>query len=220
MKKTSTILAVLFIAFFLIMGRSQWFSEIMAQAEIGRHPLYSETMDLSKTGKFKWKVARDSWVYNEYRNGEAELSLVFDRNPEIPSEQYDKKTFPLELKVTAYAVTKDGVRINRLVENWYYKTDEPFSPESKMGSSWGRNKISYIIASVLFYSFEETFLEIDVLTPDPVLAKASPRLKLIGEHDYAIYGHLPMFYLIRDGGLALCLILLAVLAWKLLKKET
>jgi len=89
-----------------------------------------------------------------------------------------------------------------------------------MGTSWGRNEIHYTIASVLFYAFEETFIEIEVLTPDTELAKTTPRLELVGEHDYAIFGHLPMFYLIRDGGLVLCLILLTVLALKLLKKET
>ncbi len=220
MKRIPFVLAILFIAIYLLAGRSHWFSEIFSQAEIGKKPIYSASIDLTRVGKFTWKIPRDNWVFDKYSQGEARLSIVFDRKDEIELWRYKKEHFPLRLKVNAYANTEDQFRLNRQIQNWYFKTNEPFrNKDNIVGSSWGSSTVSYLIAGIYLYSQEDTFVEIEIMTPDSELAKTNPRLKLVGDHDYAIFGHLSFFYLIRDGGLLLCFLFLATIWLKLNKRD-
>jgi hypothetical protein len=85
--------------------------------------------------------------------------------------------------------------------------------------SGGAEKMKYGLAAVQFFPFEETYIEIEVQKPDPNLALANPRLELVGDHDYAIYGHLPLFHFIRDGGLFICLLSLVFIAWDIIKTK-
>jgi hypothetical protein len=48
------------------------------------------------------------------------------------------------------------------------------------------------------YPFEDTYIVVDVLEPDTVLAMARPRLEIFPEHDYAVYEHVGMLRILRD----------------------
>ena len=67
------------------------------------------------------------------------------------------------------------------------------------------------------YPAEAVFTVVTVTTADPLLDRGNPRLKLVGEHDYAVLGHLPELRALRDGGMAVSLLLLiglVTLAWR------
>ena len=67
------------------------------------------------------------------------------------------------------------------------------------------------------YPFEDTFVVVEIVQPDPVLAKANPRLEIVGKHDNAVYEHLRLLRIVRDFVLlflALCVIGLACGALK------
>ena len=96
MRKFITIIAVLFIGLYLLVGRGQWFSEIERQVIVGRDRLFSENIDIGKKGIITWKVPRDEWSYEE---GEARLSILLDRLPNLSAEKYHKENSPLKLKV-------------------------------------------------------------------------------------------------------------------------
>jgi hypothetical protein len=69
---------------------------------------------------------------------------------------------------------------------------------------------------------EDSIIEVSVLVPDAVLAKANPRLKIVGDYDSAVLGHIYTLRLIRGFALILCLASLAVLvffSWQSVSKK-
>ena len=44
----------------------------------------------------------------------------------------------------------------------------------------------------------------------------SPKLRLVPRHDYAVYGHITMFRLIRDGGLIVSFIIVLIFGYMIL----
>src|SRR2546430_9953835 len=101
----------------------------------------------------------------------------------------------LKLKVDAYAITyeptgpgrrMDGFQAPRLIRDGYFRTDEPLTPDARIWESWGES-IELGLGGLHRYPFEDTYVVIEIIQPDPILAKANPRLEIFGEHDYAIY---------------------------------
>jgi len=214
MRKVFYIPATLIIACYLLLGRGQWYSELERQAEIGSHPQYSDVVDINKPHTFTWKIAEADWSQGP---GEAEVSIVFERVGAVPFEKYRKEGMPLKLKIDAYGVGKNGLRASRLIKNWYFTTNEPLSEEAKLWQAFGRQNIEYGLGGVNVYPFEDLFIELTILEPDKSLSVARPKLKIVGKHDHAVYGHITMLRFIRDGGLVLCILLLlsmTVLAWR------
>jgi len=208
------VIAAVFIAMYLFIGRGQWFSELERQAKIGTQKIYSSNVDLSKSDEFVWEIPRDSWAYEE---GEAEFSLVLDRAPNIPTDAYSKDNMLLRVRVDAYAKLENGEQVDRLIKNWYFLTNEPFSPNAHLWESWGNKNIEYGLGGIYVYPFEKVYIKVSVLVPDTKLAKANPRIQLVGKHDYAIFEHITFLRLLRDSGLFLCLtflLVLAAFAWK------
>ncbi len=104
----------------------------------------------------------------------------------------------------------------RLVRNWYFTTDTPLSAEARIWESWGTS-VEIGLCGVQRYPWEDTYIEVEVLQPDLLLAKANPRLQIFGEHDYAVYEHIIILRVIRDGVLlflALCVMGVAYVALK------
>jgi hypothetical protein len=121
-----------------------------------------------------------------------------------------------ETRVQAFAVPRGGSRVDRLIRNWYYTTDEPFSENVHLWSSGGASSIEHGLAGVRLYQFEDLFIVLTITSADPELDKGNPRLTLVGEHDYAVFEHLPFLRAVRDGGLVIavvCLVGLVFLAW-------
>jgi hypothetical protein len=214
MRKTVCVLAIILVGTYLIVGRNFLFAELERQAEVGSHSVISPRLNLSKEGQFVWKVPREKWRYEE---GDSQLSLLLDRSPGLPENSADRSTMGLRLKVEAYAVPQGGKRTDRLIRNWYYSTDEPFSPGARLWAAYGDKGIEYGLGGVRVYPSEDVYVVMNVTVPSPELQMANPRLKLVGEHDYAIFEHLPFLRAIRDVGLAVSLLLLVTivsLAWR------
>lgn len=205
-----------FIALYLFASRPFWFSDLERQINIGKDYIISETLDISRVNTFQWVIPREKWHYKE---GKACLNIIFDRRDDIPIDSFQKEITPLRMKIAAYGVLENNEKINRLIKNWYYLSDEPFSPGSKMGESYGAKTIEYLLAGIDIYPFEKTIIEVKVLAPDEKLAKANPRLQMTGEHDYAVFEHIVVLRIIRDGGLFISLIALSFLTINLLKTK-
>jgi hypothetical protein len=212
-------IALLVIAAYLVALRSDWFTEA-ARSPVGRNPLYSEPLDLRKPQTFTWTVPKDRW---SYRSGKAQLSLALNvfLMREMPQ---DRSQVELRIQVSAFGVRPDGSREDRLVRDSYYCTDEPFSNKGRsLWETWGYGRVGYGLGAVPVKQDEDTEIDIHVTTPDPLLALGNPRLKLVGEHDYAGLPWQWFFLLcLRDGGLAVSLILLAslfLLAWGVGRKR-
>ncbi|MBN1787291.1 MAG: hypothetical protein JW806_02745 [Sedimentisphaerales bacterium] len=214
MKKIIIIISALFVAFYLFASRPHWFSELEQQIDIGKDFITSETVDVSRPNTFRWVIPKEEWNYKE---GRACLNIIFDRKDDIPVDNYDKEVTPLRVRVAAYGILDNNEEANRLIKNWYYLSNEPFSPGLRIGVSWGTKVVEYMLAGIDVYIHEKMVIELEVLTPDEKLAKANPRLQLVGEHDYAVFGHIGVFRIMRDGGLFISIIALLYLVVNAIK---
>ena len=133
MRRRICLIALVAIGGYLFALRTDWFTEA-ARSPRGRNPLYSEAIDLRRPQTITWTVPKDGWVY---RNGRAELSLAL--NVHMMREMLkDREQVELRVKVSAFGVRPDGSREDRLVKDWYYRTDEPFARNgNSLWSAWG-----------------------------------------------------------------------------------
>jgi len=89
--------------------------------------VYNPTMKpikIDTTGDIIWKVPNGAW---NKRKGQAMVSLCFDRVPGLRNEDIRREARPLRLIIEAYVIQKNSSRNNRLIKDWYFVTDEPFS---------------------------------------------------------------------------------------------
>ncbi len=196
----SFLLAVVLVTLYLGAGRSQWFSEMEREVQLATSPLYSDQIDITAPGTIDWAVPLKNWVLTE---GEAHVALEFERDPEIPYERYGQMN--LRVRFGAYAIGQDGSRTKRAIRNWYFTTDEPLSHEARL---WRSGATEFGLGGVWVYPRESLHVTLEVLEPDPVLGRASPRIKIFPKHDYTVLGHTWLPRLLRDGGLVICGILL------------
>jgi hypothetical protein len=213
-RKLFSMIALVIVAGYLLGGRGQWFADVERDARVGGEAVFSEQLDLSTSGTRVWNVPRDDWSFEE---GEAQLSLVIDRVPGLSAEILNRNTLPLRMRVSAYGITESGEQFDRLIRNWYFKTDEPLGPDVRLWSFYSLDEVEHGLAGLLIYPYENTVVSIEIKNPDPMLEVGRPRLKLVGKYDYAVYEHLPILRLVRDGGLAISVMMLlglVVLAWR------
>jgi hypothetical protein len=213
MRRFVCLVAFLTVAAYIWALRTDWFTEA-ARSPLGRNPLYSDRLDLSKPQTISWTVPKDGWIF---RNGMAMLGLAINVH-ELREMPKDRRQVDLRMKVSAFGVRRDGSREDRLIKDWYFVTDEPFSKAGDgLWESWGYGQVEFGLAEVEIKDDEQTVIQIDLTTPDPVLNKGIPRLRLVGYHDYA---GLPLQSLLvkslRDGGFIVSLgflTILFLLAW-------
>jgi hypothetical protein len=208
---------------YLFLTRAFWFSDLERQARVGEDRL-SKPIDISHVDRVVWEIPARNWKYN----GECHVALVLDRRDDIPFDAYRKESMTLRVKVDAYAITNEPAaggnvihgsqQLPRLIRNWYFRTDEPLSPDARIWESSGDASIEFGLCGLHRYHFEDSYVVIEVTRPDRVLAQANPRLQIFGEHDYAVYEHLPMLRVVRDSILVLLAVCTIVLACGALKK--
>lgn len=187
----------------MLAGRNYMFSDFEKAVKISKNSRYSSKIDLGYLHAFSWKIKNDDW---DYQDGTAKIFLVFNRSKNEGNDEYWKKTFPLKVKVDAYAETENNVKANRLIKNYFFPSDEPMAKEAKLWSGWSDEKLEYPLGSVMRFPKEDLTIELTVQEPDTILNKANPRLKIVGDYDPAILGFAPFAKLLRDISLIACLL--------------
>jgi hypothetical protein len=220
LKKAFVVLGAVLLVLYLFVSRSLWFPDLERQVKTGRDRL-SKDIDLSHAQIITWKIKGDDWRYT----GECRVALILDRISDVPSKAYQKESMALKIKMDAYAVTCEptskgttieGIRAPRLIRNWYFLTDSPLSPDARIWESWGE-KVELGLCGVQRYPWEDTFIVLEIVRPDPVLAKANPKLEVGGDYDYAVFEHITPLRIFRDSVLlllGLCVLGLAYVAIK------
>lgn len=212
MKRFFCIVAFLLVALYLWAGWTDWFTRA-ARSSPARNPLFSDPIDLRRCSTVTWKVPKD-WTFRE---GKAHLSLALNvaMLREIPR---DRSQVELRVKVAAYGQEPNGNKADRLIKDWYFTTDEPFSKDGQsLWEQWGLGRAEFGLAGIEVRPDEEMVIELHVTVPDPQLALGNPRLKLVADQGPpAIPMNQLWLQLLHDGGFVLSLILLfglLVLAW-------
>ncbi len=203
MRKIILIMLSLAIASYMIVGRNYMLDGIERHLRISNDVIYSKDIDLCETNTFSWIIKKDDW---DYTNGVAQLFLVFNRNNDETNSEYWEKHFQLKVKINAYAKTENNVKAFRFIKNYFYPTDEPMAKETKLWSGWSDEKLEYPLGSLMRFPMEDLIIELTVQVPDPILNKATPRMKLVGDYDPAVLGFVPFAKLLRDIGLIGCLV--------------
>ncbi|HTM56436.1 MAG TPA: hypothetical protein VL175_20560 [Pirellulales bacterium] len=221
MKKLLVVLGAALLLIYLLASRSLWLADLERRVLIGTHRL-SKEIDVSQPRATEWKISADDWPYE----GEVRVSLILDDLSTIPRDSYEKKSMKLQIKMDAYAITfeptgkgtrVEGLRADRLIRNWYYRTDIPLSPEARIWEGVGGSRHEFGLAGVQRYPWEDTYIVVQIIQGDPVLAAAKPRLEVSGAYDYAVFSHIWPLRIIRDGTLlvlALCVLGLAYVGLK------
>ncbi len=203
----------------LVISRSYYLSDFERHQRIARDAIISPPIDLSKTGIVKFVIKEGQW---SYENGIANLFLIFNRPEVSQTEEYWKKDFKLKIKINAYAITENKLTYPRLSLNYFMPNDEPMAKTTKLWAGWDDRGMEYLLGSVQRFPKEDLIIEVNVTTPDELLAKANPRLKIIGDYDPAVIGYIYMFRLLRDSLLFLCFIALFLLtfySWKYTERQ-
>jgi hypothetical protein len=217
--KTSPILSFLiFIVIAVIILVSYSLREFLHIRVVTEHPTIIENIRIDKEGDYTWKVPNGTW---NSRKGEGRISLLFKMIPEFRGKELmDRSKRSLELRIEVYALRKDGTRIDRLIRNRYFTTDEPFSEAgSRIWGSFGGEEFEYGLAGIWAYPKEDVFIHLRVIHPDTELAVGNPRLKISGNYDYATAPFIILFIMVDFGLLALLLVILLILTFILLMKK-
>ena len=208
MRRVFSAIALLIVIAYLYALWSDWFTNVDL-SHVGKRPIFSEELDLRKAGPIVWAVPRENWIF---RQGEAHLALSLNLNTlrEIPA---NRRQVDLRVKIRAEGRTAGGDWQDRLVRNWYFTTDEPFSLNSGLWESYGQGRYEFGLAGVQVVADEELRITIEVQVPDGQLMTGNPRLKLVAKYDYAAIGPEMFFlFLLREGGFWVSVVIVVVLA--------
>nr|WP_319393637.1 hypothetical protein [uncultured Desulfobacter sp.] len=216
LKKILIGLATVCLIGYIVLSRTFWFSELEKHADIAKNFYYSPIIDLSKTGTFTWHVNRQSWKYNGHF---ARIFLICERSSGMPGENFWSKGYSLKLKIDAYAETENHIRSPRLVINYFFPTDEPMAATNKLWAGWPDERMEYLLGEVTCFQKEELYIHLNIKNPDSFLSKANPRLKIVGDYDPAVMGHIVMARTLRSSFVIICLIALAFLTIQAIRSD-
>lgn len=214
MKKILIIISALLIVAYLLMNRLPLLQKLAHHQEIAKNPYFSKTLDLSKKSVIRLEIKSGEWNYN---NGLANVVLAFERTAVSKDDNYFDKDFKLKLKINAYAITEKKLSYPRLIKNYFMPSDEPMSGKTKLWAGWPDDVMEYRLGNIIRFPNEDLIIELTIEKPDEILAKANPRLKIVGDYDSAAIGYVKILKLIQYIFLILCfgsLIFLVSLSWK------
>lgn len=206
----------------LLTSRRLWLADLENHIQIGNDRL-TRQIDIGQPQTITWKIAGDDWDYT----GEVHIGLVLDEVNGLPRDAYSKDSMKLKLKVNAYAITYepaangrriDGFRADRLIRNWYFKTDRPLSPGARLWESGNGERHEFGLCGLQRYPWEDTYVVVEVEEADPNLQQARPRLEVTGKYDYAVYEHIATLRTIRDFVLTLLGLCVVGLSYAAIRK--
>ncbi len=209
----NTILIILNIIFsgtillYIVVAKAGIFHEARQQLQIARNKHESGPIEISTPNVFIWRITQEDWGYE----GEARLSIVFQRSPSIPFEKYQREQYSLRIKVSARGMPTLSTSYERQIHDWYYNTNDPLSAESKMWAVWSAAEVEYGIAEIFRRSRETLVIEVSVTSPDTVLARAGSKLRIVGEHYASQLPWAAFFSLCDKAGLAICISVLILM---------
>ncbi len=153
---------------------SDWFTAAELNDGANR-PFYTKELDLGEVGTIVWDIPLKRL---EFAHGEAHLSLVLNIYTmlEIPLE---REAVKLRVKVMIQGRHPEKQWEDRLIRDWYYNTDEPFSPAGEgLSVTWGFGRLEYGLAGAKVIPGEELRISMKVQVPDGLLMTGYPRLRL------------------------------------------
>jgi hypothetical protein len=207
MRAIFSLTAAVLVALYLFALWSDWFTWAEFAVE-GRRPLYSDNIDLRKSGPIVWSLPPEK---NRFAQKEAHLglSLNLETLKEIPRDRHQVQ---LRVKMSAEGRTPGGEWQNRLIKDWYFTTDEPFSERCSIWESYGMGQLEYGLAGIEIVPDEELRITLDVQVPDARLMSGNPRMSLVGKHDYAAtMPEILAIWILKNGGIIVSLLLLFTL---------
>jgi hypothetical protein len=214
MKKILIIISALLIGAYLLMNRFPLLQKLEYHQAIANNQYFSKTLDLSKVNVTKFEIKRGDWSYD---HGLANIVLAFNRPDVSKDDNYWNKDFKLKVKVNAYAIDENKISFPRLMKNYFMPSDEPMSEKTKLWAGWPDDTMEYKLGSIMRFPNEDLIIELSIETPDAILSKANPRIKIVGDYDSAATGYVNILKLVQYIFLTLCfgsLIILFFLSWK------
>ena len=124
MRKHFCVIAFIFLTGDLWKNRGALFNEAEHQFRIGSNPAISPTLISFNTDTIAWTVPTETLMLRE---GEGTISLVCTASDDLLWDELRKVLSSSGLEIRATARMDDGTKVDRLVRNWYYTTDQPFS---------------------------------------------------------------------------------------------
>jgi len=168
--------------------------ELKHTDDVASKPTVIPNIEITEKGDYDFKISNGTW---NSRKGKAKVSLLFDRVPQLKDEKLQREDRPLRLNIAVYAISKDGTRIDRLIHDGYFTTNEPFSKAGEhLWSSWSSAEFEYGLAGFWANPKENVFIHIQITEPDARLALGNPRLIVSGDYDYAALPRIRLFLLI------------------------
>lgn len=153
---------------------SDWFTAAELN-DIANRPLYSKELDLGEVGTIVWDIPPERLALAQ---GKAHLSLALNIYTmlEIPLERDAVK---LRVKIMIQGRQPEKQWEDRLIRDWYFNTDEPFSPAGEgLSRTWGYGRLEYGLAGAILVPGEELRVTLQVQVPDGLLMTGHPRLRL------------------------------------------
>lgn len=208
MNRLLVIISSLVITCYLIWGRYNIFSDLEEQVTYAKNVYYSNVIDLDIKNSFNIDPGK---YFDEFNTDKFIVLLECERTDVMNGEGFWKNKYSLKMRITAFAKTDNDIISNRLVQNFFYPTDEPMRDNDMLWNGWPDDKMEYPLGEVFVFPNEKIFMRIDVLVPDLFLNKANPRIKIVAKYDESLIGPYLYLKLFRDCGLLLSLICLGFL---------
>lgn len=201
----------------MVFSWTQWFGELIKHLQHSRNARYSGPIEVTRSHKQSWTIQQKELP----SIGELEVYLSMNYDAAIFEHAV---TSPLQTQLAAKAVIENQIEQDRLVRNYFFTCT---GPEKLGGGSnvWlartDDGKMEYILGHVLAFPLEDLVIDLTIVTPDPLLEKLTPRIKIVPIYDSAAIPWAGVVRFLSIILLSLSLIAtfcLAVLAWETQKK--
>ena len=198
-KRILVVLSGIVLTGYLVLCMPHWLKDYRHHIVARDNPLYSEPLDLSKPNTFTWNIKAQDW----YNPLDSWVSIYLDTQPSIA----DSKLLNLRARIEAKEIG-DKRNFDRL-QFTNSLPDNAYPPEKGMAD--GK------MANMIFRGGRDYQITLRVFTPDPLLSKANPRLKIQADYDHKIVGGYEFFQMTLYLILALSFLALGYLfreAWR------
>jgi len=206
-------LAALLLGGILIANHFLWFDHINEQVRRSNQSFKSDIIDLTKKGRIEWVISSEALpnLVNEILV--INLSLSRQDDPRI---QFGKEN-QLKLALAVEAEAPGIANTNRLIETSFTPTNRPTDNRPNVWAGWGGSRAEYLLGYTTLFAYDKLKVTLEVIEPDPRLAKVQPRLMVVPRYDSTAVGNEYYFVILRDMPIGLGIIALfwlVLCAWR------